>query len=186
MATEIMLKNVRLSFPHLFTATQYNGEGDFKFRAVFLISKDDAANMKTVKDAIAKEAKELWKEKAAIVLKGIETNVQKMCFQDGDIQKPDIDGYAGCYYIGASNKMRPKLVDADGKTPVAEADSKLLSGYYVNAIVDVKAYAGKGNGVAAYLKGVQFVKRGDVLGGGAPLRDDAFPVLEDTSEDFGF
>lgn len=36
---KVKLTNVRLAFPELFEATQVNGQGDFKFRATFLIDK---------------------------------------------------------------------------------------------------------------------------------------------------
>ena len=55
----------------------------------------------------------------------------------------------------------------------------LLSGYYVDAILDIWAQENSyGKRINAQLKGVQFRRKGDVFsGGGAPAEDDDFDEI---------
>lgn len=192
---EVKLKNVRLSHGQLFKPTEFisNGKADGKpkFRAVFLM-EPNSENIKAIKEAMVAEAKNLWGAKGIDVLKSISGNPQKCSFQNGNI-KPDKDGYPGNFYLGTSNKVKPRVVDRDGKTVLEESSGRPYDGCYVNAIVDIFASKNTGNGVFASLKGVMFVKDGDAFGGGAPLTDDAFEDLAEqgqtettgSTDDFG-
>lgn len=182
MSTEVKLKEVRLAFPVLFTPTKFDEkDAKAKFRATFLM-EPGGANEKAVRAAMLTEAINLWKDKAKAIIKSLEGQVNKCSFQNGNL-KPDLDGYAGMVYLNASNAVRPRVVDRDGKTPLGESDGKPYAGCYVNAVVAIAAMTKMGNGIYGYLKGVQFVKDGDAFGGGAPLAEDAFSDLADTGAD---
>lgn len=170
---KVALKNVRLSFPDLFTPKAFQAGDEPKYKATFLIEKG-SDNEKAVEAAIKAVAKEKFASKADSVLKSIRGNPNKFCFQDGDTR--DYDGYEGMMALGASNKARPLIIDRD-KAPLTAADGKPYAGCYVNATVELFGYDKSGNGIAASLKGVQFVKDGDAFGGGAPASPDEFDDL---------
>lgn len=176
----IKLDNVRLSFPKLFTAEQFQGQGEYKFSAAFIIEQGNPA-IKAVEAAIIEVAKEKWAAKASAVLDSIRGNPNKFCFRDGNT-KPDLDGYAGNMFITASNTVRPLVVGRD-RTPLAEEDGKIYAGCYVNASIKLFAYSGKwGNGISAELRAVQFVRDGQPFSGSAPATVDEFDDLSvDTS-----
>lgn len=166
----IMLKNVRLSFPGLFTAEAFKPGDDPKFKATFLIPKDDP-QVKAVEAKILAALKEKYPSKADALLKSIRNNPNKFCFQDGDTKS--YDGYEGMMALSAKSKSRPTVIDAD-RTPLVEADGKPYAGCYVNASVDFFAYDSSGVGVSASVRGVQFVRDGDSFGGGRPAASDEF------------
>lgn len=170
---KVNLKNVRLSFPDLFTARAFKAGDEPKFKATFLIPKDDP-QIKVVEAAVLEVAKAKWGAKAESVLKSIRGNPNKFCFQDGNTK--DYDGYEGMMALSANNKARPLLLDRD-KTPLSSVDGKPYAGCYVNASLELFTYDNSGNGVSASLKGVQFVRDGDAFGGGAPASPDEFEDL---------
>lgn len=170
---KVVLKNVRLSFPDLFTAKAFQAGDEPKYKATFLVEKGSDME-KTIEAAVKQVAKDKWNTKADSVLKSIRNNPNKFCFQDGDSR--DYDGYQGMMALSSSNKARPLLIDRD-KTPLTAADGRPYAGCYVNATVELFAYDKSGNGIAASLKGVQFVKDGDAFGGGAPASPDEFDDL---------
>ena len=70
MGKIVVLKGVRLSYPKLFKADDYLGDGNFRYSATFLVPKDDMANLKPIDEAI-KEATKNSKKPSSI------KNVQK-------------------------------------------------------------------------------------------------------------
>lgn len=175
---KVKLINVRLSFPDLFTARAFKQGDKPKFKATFLVPKDDA-QIKTIENAIKEVAKAKWGAKADSVLKSIRGNPNKFCFQDGDTK--DYDGYADMMALSAGNATRPLVIDRD-KSPLSEADGKPYAGCYVNASIEFFAYDNSGNGISASLKGVQFAKDGDAFAGGAPASPDEFDEIDAPEE----
>lgn len=169
---KVQLKNVRLSFPDLFTPKSFEG-GEPKYRASFLIPKD-SPQIAEIEKAVLDVANDKWGKKGEAVLKSIRNNPNKFCFQDGDAK--DYDGYEGHMYVAANNKSRPLVIDRD-KTPLSAADGKPYAGCFVNASIEFFAYDKPANGISCGLKGVQFVRDGDAFGGGAPARPEEFDDL---------
>jgi hypothetical protein len=183
----VQLKNARLSFPDLFEAKQFEGQGPFSYRAAFLQPEDQpvylqqadkswkATTMAKVIEAVAAEE---WKAKAGAISKTLEGNPQKICWYDGALK--DYDGYEGNYVLSSSrgqDKGRPLVLDTD-KSPLTEKDGKPYAGCYVNATVEVWAQDNKyGKGIRATLRGVQFVKDGDAFSAGTPVSDDEFEEI---------
>src|SRR5690349_22853105 len=66
---KVKLTNVRLSFPDLFEAKEFQGDGNPKFRAAFLIPKDDKVQIGAIEAAIKVAAQEKWKTKADAIIK---------------------------------------------------------------------------------------------------------------------
>lgn len=171
---KVQLKEVRLTFPQLFDPKQVNGQGDPKYSAAFLIPKDHP-QIKELKAAISTAATEKWGAKAGDVLKQLSAG-DKLCLHDGDA-KSDYDGYAGTFFINASNKVRPLVIGPD-RAPLTASDGKPYSGCYVNAIVEIWPQDNQfGKRVNASLLGVQFVKDGERLAGGGVAAADDFEAI---------
>ena len=167
----VKLRNVRLSFPALFEARAMDG-GTPKFSAAFLLNKkSDAAQIKSIEEAI----NSLLKTKN----KGGKLPPNKVCLRDGS--EKDFEGYGDeVMYVSASNARRPLVVDLQGN-PLVTTDGKPYAGCYVNANIDVWWQDNKyGKRVNASLRSVQFVKDGESFGAG-PL--DAAKEFEDVTAD---
>ena len=171
----VQLKNVRLAFADIFQPTDFNGDGNFKFRATLLIPKNSDAH-KAVSDAIKQVAQETFKEKADKTLQQIKA-ADNLCLRDGDLK--DYDGFEGNMSLSATNKARPSLFDRDGKTQLVEADGKPYNGCYVNAIVDVYAYTKYGQQINCSLLGLQFAADGDAFSANRPAQAGEFDDLSD-------
>ncbi len=180
--TTVKLRKVRLSFADLFKPVAFqDGDGPKKFKATFLISKDDP-QLKVLKQAIKDVAKEKWKDKADRILKTIEDNPMKYCLADGD--KKNYDGYENCMALTANNEKRPKVKDRNGKDNLTEADGRPYSGCYVTGHVELWAQDNKwGQAIRATLRGVQFDSDGDSFAAGAGVaKDDEFDDLGDGAD----
>lgn len=156
--SKIQLKNVRLTFPSIYTTELYEGDDTGKYSATFLIPKTDTEVINKIKASI----KNVLQEKK-LKLENIDKS--KQCFKDGD--DTEYDGFAGNYSIKCtkkSEKGRVTLFDRD-KSALTEQDDKFYSGCYVNALIDIWCYDKKAKGFSATLYAIQFVKDGERLGG---------------------
>lgn len=170
----VHLKNVRLTFPNLFEAKQVNGQGDPKFSASFLIPREHP-QMKEVKAALKEAAEQKWGAKAEATLKTLQAG-DRIALHDGDA-KSAYDGYAGNWFINASNKVRP-LVIGQNREPLTASEGKPYSGCYVNAIIELWAQDNHfGKRVNASLMGVQFAGDGERLAGGGVAAADDFEEI---------
>jgi hypothetical protein len=184
----VRLSNARLSFPALFDAEDYEGDGKFAYKASFLIEEDQAVHVQqadkswkktTMKDVILSVATEQWKTKAVASLKTIEGQAQKFCWLDGATKS--YDGYEGMFVLTARrpvDKGRPRIVGHDN-SPLTQSDGKPYAGCYVNGTVELWAQDNNfGKGMRATLRGVQFLRDGDAFSAGAPVSDDEFEEID--------
>jgi len=173
-----MLTNVRLSFPGLFNAEAFKPGDDPKFKATFLVPKNDQ-QIAVIEAKILAALKEKYPTKADQILKQIRGNPNKFCFQDGDTKS--YDGYEGMMALSAKSTARPTVINAD-RSPLVESDGKPYAGCYVNASIDFFAYDSSGIGVSASLRGVQFVRDGDSFAGGRPADADEFDEVTEGAD----
>lgn len=170
----IMLKNVRLSFPSLFQTEKFGGEDTGKYAATFILDKE--VHKKEIA-AIQARIDEGMKE-----LKVKSLPDAKVCLKDGD-QTGRVE-YEGAYIIKATTKKRPTVIDKD-KTPLAEEDGKPYSGCYVNAVIDTWCQDNQyGKRINANLLGVQFAKDGEAFGSGYVDVTGEFDTIEEEEEAF--
>jgi hypothetical protein len=145
----------------------------------------DGENARKVQQAIENKAHEKWgKDKAKKVLNKVKNDPHKMCFLDGS-NMADYDGFEGNVFLRAhENDTKPTTVD-NVKDPVTgelqkitSGDGKLYAGCYVNALVEFWMQDNQyGQGIRAYLKGVQFAGDGEAFSGGKPASADEFDDL---------
>ena len=183
---KVMIPLARLSFPDLFDAVQYQGQGDANYRAQFLVEPGSEGD-KAIRAAIQQVATEKWKAKAPQILASIENNSQKNAYVSGDTKA--YDGYAGMMALSASRKEdagRPSTLKRDG-TPAVAADGVFYSGCYVMASVEFWAQDNNyGKAIRCTLRGVKFVKDGQSFGATTTAADaDEFPEMaEELVDDF--
>ena len=186
MSKKIMLRNVRLSYEHIFVGSRFDDTQDAKYNATFIVPKDHP-DLATIKRAMF----EAGQESFPTVFKGTDwprgitcalKDADKDTDQDGVLLREKNPEYAGCYIVKADSTRRPIVVDRN-KAALTEEDGVIYSGCYVNASIAAAGYEfGKvKKGVKCYLNGVQFVKDGERFGGDAA---DDFDMLDGEEDDF--
>ena len=174
-ATKVVIP-CRISFANIWEPKAING-GDEKYSVSCLIPKSDKKTLARIQKAVeaAKEDGKArkWSGK-------IPPNL-KLPLRDGDIDRPDDENYEDCYFLNASSKDAPQVVDRK-VNPVVDP-MMVYSGCYCNVSVNFYAFNANGNrGVAAGLGNIQFVRDGERLSGKASADAD-FDALEDDDED---
>lgn len=179
---KVIVENVRLAFPSVFEASSYEN-GPAKFSAKFPIAPG-SANAKKLDAALRETAKEKWGAKGDTVFAGLvktgKTKNLEVCFAEQPYTNRDgevYDGFEDQFFLTASNKVRPLVLDKD-KSPLVAADGRPYAGCYVNAVIEIWGQDNQhGRALRAELKGVQFVKDGDAFSGGGAASPDDFGDL---------
>lgn len=180
----VTLKNVRLSFPHLFAAQSFNGEEDkAKFSTNLLIdpaTPEGKAADDALKGAINEVIAQKWPD-------GPPKNLKVWARRDGT-EESDREEYQGLIFLNPKTDTRPLVVDRDGKTPLAKEDGRPYGGCYCNVSIGVYATKGTSNTVSSSLRWVQFVRDGEAFGPGQASVDeiealDDMPATADAGTD---
>ena len=172
---EVLLRDVRLSFPALFEPSEMesdDGQTRRFFKANFLIPKkgDEFKNVARIKKAADEAKAKKWGSNPDDWPK---LKPEKLCLRDGDLE--DWDGYAGMFYLSANSNVerRPQVItnrkDKDGKWIKAEPGHERCpyAGCYVNALVRLWAQDNKnGKRINASVEIVQFLRDGEAFGAG--------------------
>jgi len=178
----IQLKNVRLSFPHLFKPKAFQAGQDPKYQATFLLDPTDKEHAAAIKE-IKRQAKKVLVEKFGEMP---EKGDYKLCFgmADKHPKKKKYEGYEGMFYIATSNTIAPTCIDRR-KREVVEADGVLYAGCYVNTNITLwpQDHPQGGKGVNANLRIVQFYQPGDAFGTAKASVDEMDEVDIDDDED---
>ena len=164
------LKNVRLAFPSLYETEKFNGEDTGKYAATFMLHKKEH---KELIEEIKEKFEEIKEEYGVKKLKE-----DKTCLTDGEDFDTDSDITIDYYFLKASNRRRPLLIDRD-KSPLTEEDDKFYPGCRVNAVIDFWFQDNEyGKRINANLLGVQFARDDERFGGGAVADIDDFDEVE--------
>jgi len=169
---EIIIKNVRLSYPTLFTAKEFKaGDGKPRWSAAFII-EPGSDNDKHIRAAIEAEAKAVWGVKSAAMLKSVTGQSNKYCYTDGNTKANEEYKDMMVLATHRSAKLtRPMIIDRD-KSPLTSEDKKPYGGCYVNAKVEIYCQTGENAGVRASFSVIQFFKDGDAFSASAPSADE--------------
>jgi hypothetical protein len=163
-------KDTRWSYANVWEAKSI-GDGTPKFSVSLIIPKSDVKTVAKIKAAI-KAAYAEGESK----LKGSGKSVPafetlKTPLRDGDIERPDDEAYADCYFVNANSLTAPGIVDA-ALNPIIER-SEVYSGVYGRASISFYAFNSNGNkGIACSLNNLQKIKDGEPLGGKASAESD--------------
>lgn len=173
----MMIRNVRLSFPHLFKPHAFDENAEARYQGTFIVPKDHP-QIDEIRAEIARVKKEEWGDK--------KVNVKK-CLREGS-EKDDLDGFGeDVMFFNASNSARPRVLDRvrdpnTGKARIIMDSSEGIpyAGCYVNADIDFWTQDNKyGKRVNAGLRGIQFWKDGERFGGGGVSSAGDFDVVDD-------
>lgn len=184
MATTIVLQNVRLSFPRLFSPEAGPNGGEAKYSAQFLIRKSDTASIETLNKALEAVAREKWGDKAPTMLETLKRN-NMVCMRDGDLK--GTAEHADHFYMNASNRQAPAVVGRSLEK-LDETTPLMYGGCYVNAKLQIWAQSNAyGKRINASLLGVQFVQHGEAFGSGASQTTaEGFKALDVAPQAEGF
>ncbi len=200
--TQVTLKEVVAVFPKVLRGQEeaFQGKGDPYWSSSFLVNKGDA-NYNAMVAGIKAAAEKKWKDKAQATLKVCAAK-DKLALHDGDMKAGKAYGaaYAGKFYVSARNNalkspapvvvdnvVDPTKVDSKGKPQLRHITAMNdphapYSGAIVNVVLDLFAYQNEGEGVAASITGIQFVRDGERLSGGGVLAPDAFEAIPEAAE----
>ncbi|MFZ5817262.1 MAG: DUF2815 family protein [Bacillota bacterium] len=176
--TKVVTGKVRFSYVHVFEPHAVDDGQEPKYSVCILIPKSDKDTLRRIKAAV--EA-----AKAAGTAKWggkIPPNL-KTPLRDGDEERGDQDEFKGHYFLNATSKTKPGVVDAQ-LNPIIDSTA-LYSGCYGRASVNFYAFNTAGNrGIACGLNNLQKLADGDYLGGRSRPEDDFGPVSGDDDDDF--
>jgi hypothetical protein len=179
---KFMLRDARLAYGHgLWTKSKppkADASAKEKYRIALIIPKNHP-QMKDLKAAIQSVMETKFGVKWQAVLKAAELQ-QKSCLRDGDTK--DGEGFPGNMFVSANSDTRPSTFNID-KTIVTQDDGIIYSGCYVNASLDIYAFDNVSKGNSAGLRGVQFLRKGDAFGGGAPADESEFDEIAAPDDD---
>ena len=174
--TKVTTGLVRLSYAHLFEAHAIEGN-EPKFSVSVIIPKTETDTLNTIKEAVEQvkiDGVSKWGGKVPPNL--------KTPLRDGDAERPDDDAYTNCYFLNASSKNKPGVVDQNVH-PVLDA-TEVYSGCYGRLTINFYPFSASGNkGIAAGLGNVQKLAEGEPLGAFTSAESD-FDSVESTTDDF--
>lgn len=175
-ATKVITGEVRFSYLNVFEPKSIN-DSEAKYSVSLLIPKTDRKTVEAVNRAV-----EAAKQAGVSKFGGKIPAQMKLPLRDGDIDRPDDEVYAGCYFLNANCKQKPGLVYKNGQ-PIIDS-TELYSGCYGHASINFYAFSTNGNkGIACGLNHLMKTRDGEPLGGRGKAEDD-FAGLIDEEEDF--
>lgn len=176
--TDVLLKNVRLSYVRFDKATSRNPNQEKKYSCTILLPKSDAAQKQAI-DAAIEAAIRVGREKFGSRV----PQQPKTVIHDGDGLSPTGKEYGaeakGHWVFTASLPESRGPVDVVdlGRNPIMN-QSEIYSGMFVNVLVNFYFYANESMGIGAGLGPVQKVADGEPLGGKLPSAGDVFGASE--------
>lgn len=178
--TKVITGLVRFSYTHVWEPAAVGEGSDKKYSVSLIIPKSDKRTVEAIKKAV-EAAKQIG---IAGKFGGKAPATLKLPLRDGDIDRPDDEAYKGAYFLNASCKTKPGIVDAKREEILDQTE--FYSGCYGRASLNFYAFNTQGNkGIAAGLNNLQKLKEGEPLGGRMPAEEDFkddFPI--EGEEDF--
>jgi hypothetical protein len=155
--TKVITGRVRMSYTNLFTPRAMNEGDEPKYSLSILIPKSDSETLAKIEKAV-EEAKKigirLWGGKPVESL--------KLPLRDGDEERPDQEEYAGHFFLNASSRQKPGVIDKNNReiTDVTE----VYSGCYGRVSINFYPFNVSSNkGVRCELFNVQKLQNGEAL-----------------------
>lgn len=176
-ATKVVTGKVRFSYLKVFRPEAMGDSEDKKYSVSLIIPKSDKRTLAAIKaaiDAAIEQGKSKWGGKVPKNL--------KLPLRDGDEERDDDDAYANAYFINASSKGKPGLIDRYKKEITDEEE--LYSGCYGRASINFYAFDVSGNrGIAAGLNNLMKLEDGEPLGGRQSAESDFDGYFDDPETD---
>ncbi len=167
---------VRLSYANVWEPKSING-GAEKYSVSLIIPKTDTKTVAAINEAVDAAIEE---GKSKFGGKIPNRAALKLPLRDGDIDRPDDEAYANCYFVNANSNTAPQIVNRQLE-PVLD-HSEVYSGVYARVSVNFYAFNSNGNrGIACGLGNIQKIRDGEPLGGRTNAEDD---FVDDVDDDF--
>jgi hypothetical protein len=177
-STKLVTSKVRFSYLHVYEPKSVEEGGEKKYSVSLIISKDDKPLVAKLKNAI----KAATDAGLASKFGGKIPPKFKNPLRDGDEERPDDAAYENSYFLTASSKQQPGLVDKNLQKIIDQ--SELYSGCYGRASVNFFAFNTAGNkGVACGLNHLQKLSDGEPLGNTSKAEDDFNDDFQDEAGD---
>lgn len=176
---KIVLKNVRISYAHIWEPHSIEGEDKKKFSASLIVSKNDKAQIKAINAAI-EAAKEMGKTNKSKWKGKIPANL-RISFRDGDVDRPEDEAYENAYFINANSNTRPGVVNKKLE-PIMDQD-EVYSGCFAAVSITFYPYDTPKSGIAAGLNHIMKLKDGEPLGGRSSAESDFAGIAIDDDDD---
>lgn len=178
-ATKVVTSLVRFSYMHVWEPAAIEEGQDKKYSVSLIIPKSDKELIERINNAIAaakEQGKGKWGGKIPAKL--------KLPLRDGDEERPEDEAYKNSYFINATAKTKPGLVDKDRQAIIDAGD--LYSGCYGRASITFYPFDVSGNkGIACGLNHIQKIKDGEPLGGRSRAEDDFADDFSDEDDLLG-
>lgn len=183
-ATKVVTGMARLSYAHIWEPASIDGLSDKKYSVSVVIPKSDTRTVSAVKNAINAAADAGLASKFG----GKRPANLKLPLRDGDAERPGDEVYRGCYFVNATSKTAPGIIDVN-KLPILDSN-EVYSGCYARVSMNFYAFNTSGNrGIACGLNHIQKLKDGVPLGGRGRAEDDfddGFDISEFLNSDNDF
>lgn len=164
--TKVVTGRVRMSYVHIWEPTAMNEKAEKKYSISLIIPKSDkeqVAKLEAAIKAATEEGKGKWGGK-------IPANL-KLPLRDGDKERPEDEAYKDSWFISASSKTQPGIVDANRQFILSQ--SEFYSGVYGRASINFYPFNVNGSkGVACGLNHVQKLEDGEALSGRGSAEED--------------
>lgn len=168
---------VRWAYCHIWQPCSING-GTPKYSITLLIPKTDTKTIDDIKKAIRLAYKFDYEKLRVNSPNGIVPKLEdlKTPLRDGDISKPDDPAFRNCYFLNATSKMPPFIIDRNGNNITTH--SEVYSGVYGRAALSFYGFSHPGKtGIACGLVNLQKVSDGEPLGRSNPQKDFAEHII---------
>ncbi|MGL5149814.1 MAG: DUF2815 family protein [Clostridium sp.] len=146
----------RFSFLSCWQAESFNGwEPRYSLSAI--IDKSDTQTIKQIKEAIKNAKKEYASKWGGKIPRDLINPLK-----DGDALRMEDEAYRGCYFLNASSKIAPQVVDRNVQPIINQEE--VYSGCYGKISVTFYGYNSNGNcGIGASLGNIQKIEDGEPL-----------------------
>ncbi len=178
--TKVLTGEVRFSYVHVFEPKAMDGSSDEKYSVSLIIPKTDKKTVSAIRQAL-KNAAEIGKNTkfAGKVPKDFDK-----ALRDGDEERSDDENYANSYFVNATSKGKPGVVDKYRK--VITDETEFYSGCFGHASLNFYPFNSNGNrGVACGLNNLMKTKEGTFLGGRASAESDFADLEFEFDDEFG-
>ena len=152
---QVVTPRFRVTFPHVYQPTQFEGKGPFNYSCGMLY--DSNIDLSRLEKAISD---------AKVACFGKDKTKWPECkspFKDGN--DSPYDGYADKIVLSAKALRKPGVIDAD-KQPISEESDEFYAGCYARAQLSCKIQKVKDEFFECfYLNGIKKIEDGERLGG---------------------
>lgn len=165
--TKVVTGKVRLSYVHVWEPVAIEGSTEEKYSVSLIIPKSDTKTIAKISEAIENAIENGKSSKFG----GKTPPNLKRPLRDGDLERPDDDAYANSYFINASSRTRPGVVDIS-RNPIIDQD-EVYSGCFGITSITLYPFNVNGNkGVACGLNHIMKIADGEPLGGRSSAESD--------------